>query len=102
MKGSLVLCISISLVSCFPRAQEDDVGSMGDVSLDEADSQDDMMAADRVMAIGKSNVSIKCLEKTLDEGKEAFQDMMSAVNNADERVNGISGDIEKTLNKAVS
>ena len=38
----------------------------------------------------------------LDEGKEAFQDMMSAVNNADERVNGISGDIEKTLSKAVS
>ena len=28
--------------------------------------------------------------------------MMSAVNNADERVNGISGDIEKTLSKAVS
>ena len=27
---------------------------------------------------------------------------MSAVNNADERVNGISGDIEKTLSKAVS
>ena len=47
-------------------------------------------------------MSIKCLEKTLDEGKEAFQDMMSAVNNADERVNGISGDIEKTLSKAVS
>ena len=27
--------------------------------------------------------------------------MMSAVNNADERVSGISGDIEKTLSKAV-
>ena len=42
------------------------------------------------------------MDTSLDEGKEAFQDMMSAVNNADERVNGISGDIEKTLSKAVS
>ena len=51
-------------------------------------------------------VTITChgqsLDTSLDEGKEAFQDMMSAVNNADERGNGISGDIEKTLSKAVS
>merc|ERR1711911_257316 len=86
MKGFLVLCLSISLISSFPRAQEEDE-SQANVSLEE-DSEGDMMAADRVMAI--------------DEGKEAFQDMMSAVNNADERVNGISGDIEKTLSKAES
>ena len=49
MKGFLVLCLSISLVSSFPRAQEDE--SQANVSLEE-DTEGDMMAADRVMAIG--------------------------------------------------
>ena len=37
----------------------------------------------------------------IDEGKEAFQDMVAAVNSADERVNALSNDLEKTLSKAV-
>ena len=55
MKGFLVLCLSISLVSSFPRAQEEDE-SQANVSLEE-DSEGDMMAADRVMAIGNYYVS---------------------------------------------
>lgn len=54
MKGFLVLCLSISLVSSFPRAQEDE--SQANVSLEE-DTEGDMMAADRVMAIGNYYVS---------------------------------------------
>ena len=103
MKSFLVLCLSICLVSSFPRAQEEEEAeSRANVSLEEADNEGDMMAADRVMALGNYHV---CHDKwpntSSDEGKEAFQDMMSAVNNADERVSGISGDIEKTLSKAV-
>ena len=55
MKGFLVLCLSICLVSSFPRAQEEE--SQANVSLEEADTEGDMMAADRVMAIGKYHVS---------------------------------------------
>ena len=47
-----------------------------------------MMAADRVMAV--------------DEGKEAFQDMVAAVNNADERVKALDDDLNKALSNAVS
>ena len=56
MKCFLVLCLSISLVSSFPRAQEE-ADSQANVSLEEADTEGDMMAADRVMAIGKYHVS---------------------------------------------
>ena len=70
----------------------------------EAAPEDDMMAADRVMAVGNwygkwTNVNISF--NFLDEGKEAFQDMVAAVNSADERVNALSDDLEKTLSKAV-
>ena len=50
--------------------------------------ENDMMAADRVMAV--------------DEGKEAFQDMVAAVNNADERVKALDDDLNKALSNAVS
>ena len=55
MKGFLVLCLSFYMVSSFPRAQEEE--SQANVSLEEADTEGDMMAADRVMAIGKYHVS---------------------------------------------
>lgn len=56
MKCFLVLCLSISLVSSFPRAQEE-ADSQANVSLEEEDTEGDMMAADRVMAIGNYHVS---------------------------------------------
>ena len=54
----------------------------------EGEEENDMMAADRVMAV--------------DEGKEAFQDMVAAVNNADERVKALDDDLNKALSNAVS
>ena len=54
----------------------------------EGQESDDMMAADRVMAV--------------DEGKEAFQDMVAAVNNADERVKALNEDLDKAISNAVS
>ena len=64
----------------------------GDAPLEEAvmegQESDDMMAADRVMAV--------------DEGKEAFQDMVAAVNNADERVKALNEDLDKAISNAVS
>ena len=56
MKCFLVLCLSISLVSSFPRPQEE-ADSQANVSLEEEDTEGDMMAADRVMAIGNYHVS---------------------------------------------
>ena len=52
MRSFLVLCLSICLVSSFPRAQEEEAESQANVSLEEAEGEGDMMAADRVMAIG--------------------------------------------------
>ena len=52
MKGFLVLCLSISLVSSYPRPQEEEAESRANVSLEE--EGEDMMAADRVMAVGQS------------------------------------------------
>ena len=54
----------------------------------EGQESDVMMAADRVMAV--------------DEGKEAFQDMVAAVNNADERVKALNEDLDKAISNAVS
>ena len=79
----LIICVATS--QGLYLAQDDPSDNVGEEGVHD---NDDMMAADRVMAV--------------DEGKEAFQDMMSAVNSADERVNGISDDLTKTLEVAVS
>ena len=47
----------------------------------------DMMAADRVMG--------------MDEGKDAFQDMVAAVKSADERVAGVDKELDSAIKDAV-
>ena len=83
MKFSLLFLFAATSQGLY-LAQDDPSDNVSEENVHD----NDMMAADRVMAV--------------DEGKEAFQDMMSAVNSADERVNGISDDLTKTLKVAVS
>merc|ERR1712241_884364 len=81
------LLLAASLYSVGARPQEE---NMAPVEQEQAQAQDggmdDMMAADRVIA--------------LDDGKEAFQDMVAAVHNADQRVSALSADLDKTISNA--
>merc|ERR1712029_261678 len=82
----LILIIGVLLQHSDARPQE------GEAPVEspavEGEEENDMMAADRVMAV--------------DEGKEAFQDMVAAVNNADERVKALDDDLNKALSNAES
>ena len=70
--------------------------------LEEGKDTADYMDSDRV--IGKRNqIDTLCIKiiTTEDEGKDAFNGMVAAVNSADEKMKIFTGELQKAIDRAV-
>ena len=76
-------------------------GPQDDQMNEEGKDTVDYMESDRV--IGKDNTSIDkgmIIVHAADEGKDAFNGMIAAVNSADERVKSFTGELQRAIDRA--